>query len=339
LEHLSNHLRQHTRKINNRKSKKTSKGALKMNARKNIILILAALALTLGAASGIWIQAQAAQVANCTQTYTVKAGDTLAKIAAANNTTWRTLAEINKIENANRIYTGQVICLAVSATTPVPTTPAPTTPARTPTISIQSVVKDTSVSIRTANYPANRTFDVLMGAMGTRGVNGVKVGTLESGAGGTLDGTYNIPASLQGSSRIAIRLQSTTGGYFSYNWFHNTSTAVATPAPTTPAPTAPAPTTPAARVPTISILSVAKDTTVTIRTANYPANRTFEVLMGPMGTRGVNGVKVGTLETGSGGTLQATFNIPASLQGSKQIAIRLQSTTGGYFSYNWFYNN
>jgi LysM repeat protein len=312
-----------------------------MNARSKFFLILAALALTLGAASGIWTtaEAQAAQIpANCTQTYTIKAGDTLAKIAAAHNTSWRTLAEINKIENPNKIYTGTKICLAVSAATPVPTTPAPTTPAATaPTISIQSVVKDSSVTIKTANYPANRTFEVLMGAMGTRGINGVKVGTLESGTGGVKEATFNIPASLQGSARIAIRLQSTTGGYFSYNWFHNSSTTAATPAPTTPAPS-PAPTTPAAKVPTIAIQSVVKDTSVTIKTANYPANRTFEVLMGPMGTRGVNGVKVGTLESGAGGAIEATFNIPASLQGSARIAIRLESTTGGYFSYNWFYN-
>jgi LysM repeat protein len=307
-----------------------------MNARSKFFLILAALALTLGAASGIWTtaEAQAAQIpANCTQTYTIKAGDTLAKIAAAHNTSWRTLAEINKIENPNKIYTGTKICLAVSAATPVPTTPAATAP----TISIQSVVKDSSVTIKTANYPANRTFEVLMGAMGTRGINGVKVGTLESGTGGVKEATFNIPTSLQGSARIAIRLQSTTGGYFSYNWFHNSSTAAATPAPTTPAPS-PAPTTPAAKVPTIAIQSVVKDTSVTIKTANYPANRTFEVLMGPMGTRGVNGVKVGTLESGAGGAIEATFNIPASLQGSARIAIRLESTTGGYFSYNWFYN-
>jgi hypothetical protein len=35
-----------------------------------------------------------------------------------------------------------------------------------------------------------------------------------------------------------------------------------------------------------------------------------------------------------------TFDIPASLKGSYQIAVRLQSNTGsGYFAYNWFYNN
>ena len=39
------------------------------------------------------------------------------------------------------------------------------------------------------------------------------------------------------------------------------------------------------------------------------------------------------------GKLSATFNIPAELAGQTQIAIRLQAKTGGWFAYNWFWNN
>ena len=45
------------------------------------------------------------------KTYTVKSGDTLSKIAKDNNTTVEKLVKINNIENANLIYTGQVIKL------------------------------------------------------------------------------------------------------------------------------------------------------------------------------------------------------------------------------------
>jgi hypothetical protein len=44
-------------------------------------------------------------------------------------------------------------------------------------------------------------------------------------------------------------------------------------------------------------------------------------------------------ETGDRSSFQATFNIPASLQGSFQIAIGLESPTSGYYSYNCFYYN
>ena len=212
---------------------------------------------------------------------------------------------------------------------PLPTQPGfqPLPAGVIPTISITGVQADKSVTIRTVNYPAHDTFDVLMGAYGTYGVGGIKVGTLESGSGGVLEATFGIPAALKGAQRIAIRLQSPTSGYYSFNWFYNN---------TTPAPIQPLP---AGVIPTISITGVKADKSVTIRTANYPAHDTFDVLMGAYGTYGVGGIKVGMLDSGSGGVLDATFDIPAALKGAQRIAIRLQSPTSGYYSFNWFYNN
>jgi hypothetical protein len=93
-------------------------------------------------------------------------------------------------------------------------------------------------------------------------------------------------------------------------------------------------------IPTFYINSVARDVSVTITTCNFPAGDSFDVLMNVIGTRGIYGIPVATVSSGSGGSLTFTFNIPASLYGLSQIAIRLQSNTGsGYFAYNWFYNN
>jgi hypothetical protein len=55
-----------------------------------------------------------------------------------------------------------------------------------------------------------------------------------------------------------------------------------------------------------------------------------------MHTQGVNGTLVTTTDSGTG-SFTATYTIPASLKGSAQISIRLQSKSG-YYSYNWFYN-
>ena len=206
-----------------------------------------------------------------------------------------------------------------------------------PTFSIKSVVQDTSVTITTYNFPAKDTFEVLMGQYGTRGINGIKVATKYSGNGGSFTATYTIPAALQGLYRIAIRLQSTTGsGYYAYNWFYNNTTGVsATPTPG-PSPT-PGPV--YYGYPTFSILSVVRDQSVTIKTYNLPPNDTFTVTMGAMGTRGINGIVVATTNSGKSGTKQFTYTVPASLYGSYQIAIRMQSSTSGFYAYNWFYNN
>jgi hypothetical protein len=192
-----------------------------------------------------------------------------------------------------------------------------------PTFSIVSVDQDVSVTIETANFPANQTFTVRMGIIGTKGIGGTVVGTTDSGSGGSFEATYDIPLSLQGARLIAIRMDSPQG-YFSYNWFVNNTSAV-TPTPYT-------------GIPTFSIVTVDEDVSVTIRTNNFPANKDFTVRMGKFGTAGIGGVVVDTTNSGSGGAFEETYDIPASLQGLSRIAIRMEAS-GGFFAYNWFWNN
>jgi hypothetical protein len=203
-----------------------------------------------------------------------------------------------------------------------------------PTFSIVSVKANKTVTIRTYNFPASDTFKVLMNYMGTRGVNGYKVDTISSGSGGSFKATFSIPSALKGEYQIAIRLQSVSGsGYYSYNWFYNSSQKFGTGGPYKT-------TSGYSGYPTISIISVKKNKSVTFRAYNLPKNYNFKVLMNNFGTNGVNGTKADTINTGSGGTKTFTVNIPGSMKGKSRIAIRIQSTSGGgYFAYNWFYNS
>ncbi len=218
----------------------------------------------------------------------------------------------------------------------VPVTGGTLPPGVIPTFSITDVTQDTSVTIKTSNLPANDTFDVLMNYIGTRGVGGILVDTINSGSGGTMTMTFNIPDALKGQQQIAIRLESNSSGYYAYNWFWNNTTGGV---PVTGATATPGPSATPFVVPTFTITGVQQDQTVSIQTANFPANDTFNVTMGDYGTRGVGGINVGTFNSGSGGTLTGTFNIPDALKGSDRIAIRLESPTSGYFAYNWFWNN
>ncbi|MEJ2511913.1 MAG: hypothetical protein P8Y72_10005 [Anaerolineales bacterium] len=91
-------------------------------------------------------------------------------------------------------------------------------------------------------------------------------------------------------------------------------------------------------IPTFKITAVDRNNSVTIKAQNFPANDVFKVRMGAYGSLGIGGVVVGTQNSGSG-SFTATYTIPGSLAGSTKIAIRLQSPTSGYYSYNWFWNN
>jgi hypothetical protein len=212
--------------------------------------------------------------------------------------------------------------------------------ATVPLTTITGVVRDDSVSIHTQNFPANTDFTVTMGPMGTRGINGYVVGTVNSGASGSFDASFEIPSELYGSYQISIRLQS--GGYypyFSYNWFYNNTTGT-TPPPVVEPPVEPPDTPGYSGIPTFKIVAVKRNESVTIQTNNFPANQTFKVTMGPMGTRGINGVNVGTLESGAGGALTETYTIPPELYDHTQIAIRAQTAHAyPYYAYNWFWNN
>jgi hypothetical protein len=203
---------------------------------------------------------------------------------------------------------------------------------------IAAVVRDTSVTINASNFPASDTFRVLMGPYGTLGVGGTQVATQSTGSGGSFTATYPVPASLAGSYKIAIRLESTTSGYYAYNWFYNnTAGNTGSPGPTpTPGPTA----IPGySGYPYFKISAVTRDVSVTINASNFPPNDSFRVLMGPYGSYGIGGYQVATQNTDGGGSFSASYSIPAALAGSYQIAIRLESTTTGYYAYNWFYNN
>jgi len=232
-----------------------------------------------------------------------------------------------------------------------------------PYTNVVSVIQDTSVTLTAYDFPANQTFTATMGPMYTRGVNGTAVGSVHSGSGGSFTVTFNIPANLKGRDRISIRLQSPQG-YFAYDWFYNsTGSDVYKPgnyyyvAPTaTPGGTKTAtpsgsktPTPSVSRTPTpttvhytgnpyTTINSVVKDTSVTLTTHNFPAHQTFTVTMGKMHTQGINGVVVGTTDSGNGGSFTVTYNIPSSLKGEDQISIRLESPQG-YYAYDWFNND
>lgn len=224
------------------------------------------------------------------------------------------------------------------ATQPPPAVTPPPGYSGFPTFSIVSVVSDDEVTIKTNNLPPNDTFRVTMGPMGTQGIDGVVVDVVDSGTGGTKTYTFDTPQSLYGSYQISIRMQSSSSGYFAYNWFYNNTTGGSGGQPTPTPPTATPP--PGySGFPTFNILSVVRDSSVTIQAYNLPPNDSFTVTMGPMGTQGIGGIQVDTVNSGSGGSKQYTFNIPAGLKGSYRISIRMQSPSSGYYAYNWFYNN
>ena len=94
----------------------------------------------------------------------------------------------------------------------------------TPNISITAVVKDTSVTINGVKFPTGQKLNVLIGAYGSYGVNGVLVGTQVTDENGSFSATFAIPSQFSGAQMIAIRAETEDHYYYGFNWFYNTTT-------------------------------------------------------------------------------------------------------------------
>lgn len=283
--------------------------------------------------AGTGLSAHPAQAAACTYYHTVQRGQSLSWIGRYYGVNYRYLAQINGLTYPYVIYPGQVLCISYGGG-------APTYPGVNYgwSYAIINVVQNTSVTVRTSNFPSNVKFTVYIGKQQSGGSDWKKVADLDSDKGGTFKTVFNIPADFNGDTNLVMRITqakknisvdryfanipgwSGTGGLNPYNphypyypWYGG--------------------------IPTIWIASVARDSTVTVRTYNFPPNLNFDVLMGPMGTRGLYGYYVQTFNSGAGGSMVLTFPIPPQLYGSYQISIRTQNLGTGYYSYNWFYNN
>jgi LysM repeat protein len=90
-----------------------------------VVVILTLLLLMIAPLSASAALPQTAGGPGCAQFYTVRYGDTLAKIAARFGTTVSKLANLNGISNPNHIYAGQVLCVKPGGHPPPPPPPPP----------------------------------------------------------------------------------------------------------------------------------------------------------------------------------------------------------------------
>ena len=73
----------------------------------------------------------------------------------------------------------------------------------------------------------------------------------------------------------------------------------------------------------IDIVSVNPGVSVTIRANNFPGGL-FTVRMDKYGSQAANGTQVDVTNTGSGGSFQETYKIPAALKNENHLTIRLE---------------
>jgi len=217
---------------------------------------------------------------------------------------------------------------------------SPVLAATYPTFDIVSVVVDDSVSISTNLFPANELYYVYMGYNGTLGINGILVTKIWTGPGGTFKAKFYIPDELKGEDIIAIRLESPTSPYYSYNFFYNTTSYTNynyNVAPPPPAAT-PKPGSGSSDFPTFNIVSVTKGDSVTVETKYFPPDDMWGVYMKDAASSVKTWYYVAGFNSADGGSFKATFTIPSQLFYKEKIAIKMYNLDEDYITYNLFEN-
>jgi hypothetical protein len=296
-----------------------------MSKLKKSFFLLAAFVMVFTLAAAAFQPAQAAEVANCKTWYTVNGGDSLIKIAQKFETNWRTIAEINDLEEPYVIRSGQKLCIETTGTTTgtIVTTPTPTpapgtggSAAPSNRVYASSVQEDKSVTLQGRNLAKNTRYSVTLSKYGsTTNVN--SMGSVLTNAAGAFTVTYALPKKLVDVAKISATVRSS--GDSATNWFINATSSGNTGGVSSPAFT-------------FSVVSSREDQSVTIKTANMPANVVFDALMGKAGTKAEKGIVVGSVFDGDG-TVRVTFTIPADLQGRSKLDIRLENKNLGVFYY------
>ena len=240
---------------------------------------------------------------------------------------------------------GILLAIAMLAVLVIPASASPSK--LYPAMDILSVVQNQSVTVQTSYFPANDTFNVLMGLSGTEGIGGILVSRLTTNAGGSFLATFHIPPELQGQQIISIRLESPTSGYYVYDWFYNSTAAVGP----NYYPTAPyyygtpyyyaTPTWKPIEegMPRFDIIGVQKGGSVSVRLINYPANRNYGVYMKDGRSAYTTWYSVTAFNSASGGIFNAgPWYIPAILRYSPQIDLKILDTSRKIYTLNYFDN-
>lgn len=243
---------------------------------------------------------------NCTRWHTVKQGEYLASIADLYDTSWVSIAEINRLSNPSLIFPNQKLC--VFSTDYKPGSPVTTPPSSTKSsVYASSVKEDQSVTLQGKNLSAETRYAVYLGNYKIGSSSMMLVGNVTTDKSGSFKKAFDIPKKLYDVMKIGVNINKPNGSTVS-NWFINATSSGYTGGINSPAFK-------------VAVQSVKRNQWVKLTTTNLPPNVTFKVFMNKAGGAERKAVQVGTIRDSKGGSLVVTFDIPASLVDRAQLEI------------------
>jgi len=276
-----------------------------MTAKVKLVSVLALFSILLGLTAASPGPALAA-VEGCKQTHTVVSGEYLTKIASQYGKTWLELATLNKLEDANLIYPGQVLCISTGTTGGGTTTPPPVT--GTVRVYAASVVEDKSVTLKGKTLDTNSSYTIYLSNYKHTTYVDTLVGTAKTDSSGNFTHAVTIPKNLVDVALIRVTVVNSRGDKAA-NWFINTTGSAVGGIGSGSI--------------SISIDDVKEGDWVKITASNLPANVTFKVYIARGDSSG--SIFVGQIRSTNGGKVSATFDLPSEYLDRTKLEIQLDN--------------
>ena len=134
----------------------------------------------------------AAPAAACSDTYTVKAGDTIGRIAKDNDVTINRLAKTNNLESPYNLKTGQELCI-------------PDTSPSSPKGKFTATLSSDKVSLNGTDY--KKTYTFFIKARENDSSLQYKLGRTQTDKKGVLKDSFKLPKELKNKSPLTICLK------------------------------------------------------------------------------------------------------------------------------------
>lgn len=266
--------------------------------RRSIMLVLTILLL---AALGLLRTDQALAGANsveCIKSHTVKAGDTLGKLAVEYKVSLTEMANANQLTAPYTIYVGQSLCVPKAGT--VPQTPSPTAvPGAVSSANFTVTRSSDKLTVQIKNFPKNTDYFVRARSAQAQGPGAwERIGSLQTDKNGAATSVFTLGSKdLKNASLLSVCVKNVLTNDMQCTTSVNTGSQ---PPPSgTPGGDG-------------SFLATLKRDKVNIVTKNLPANSTYFVrISSSTGPRSAQWVRIGSLQVANDGSISKVFVLPA----------------------------
>lgn len=253
--------------------------------------------------------------AACKETYTVKSGDYLLKIADAYDVDWRDLAEANELKAPYVVFVGMKLCIpAKSGSGSGSGSSGGSTSGSSGKASFSAVKSQDSLVITTSSFPTKSTYYVKVDDARNKRLEWHKIGTLRTGNETAVKQTLKLPEELRNSNSFLVCLKNV---YSDAQICNNPNYNRASDSGSSDSDSK------ATWKGTFTVDIVGKS--VEIETSKFPTNSFFFVRVDNASVKALEWHRIGILSIRKNADVSQTFSLPEALGNASRITVCLKN--------------